>query len=128
MIRVDLGKLVKDGDRRNYFRVCPAAAEPVVIKTSIGEFKIIEISGGGCRLPAAAAPGLKGSVVLELPAGKKSAKGSRIPLQVRVANHSVESVGVEFIELAESHRELICDYVLRREIELARQKRAQKLQ
>ncbi len=130
MIRIELDSLIDGGERRNFYRVEPSPEAPVIVETSAGCFKVLEISGGGCRLPVSFSSVFREQsaipVILELPAGAGDGTRSRIPLKVRGVNCGRESVGVKFVELDSQLRELICDYVLRREIELARQRRARR--
>ena len=125
MIKVDLQKVLNDGDRRNFYRVVPAADKPVRIRSEAGSFAVLEISGGGCSLPLAARPAISGPVILELPGpdGRKI----KISLKLRLVNEKGEVLGVEFINLDPDLQETICTYVLRRDIELARQRRARAL-
>ncbi len=125
MIKVDLQKFLNDGDRRNFYRVVPAAEEPVRIRSEAGSFAVLEISGGGCSLPLAAQAAISGPVILELP-GPDDRK-IKISLKLRLVNENGGELGVEFVNLDPDLQETICSYVLRRDIELARQRRARAL-
>ena len=121
MIKVDLDNLM-GGDRRQFHRVAPSVEEPIVLKVAGGSFPLIEISGGGCRLPIAAHPLLSESDFLELCLPGRSAA---IMVQLRSVAMDEKAFGVEFVGLEEALREEICTYVRAREIELVRRFRAQ---
>ncbi len=121
MIKIDINDLM-DTDRRQFHRVAPAVEEPIVLKIAGGAFPIIEISGGGCRLPIAARSRFSESDLLELCLPGRSAA---IRVQLRPVNIGDKAFGAEFIELDQAMREVICAYVRTREIELVRRFRAQ---
>lgn len=105
------------GERRRFFRVAPAVEEPIVLKSTVGNFPLLEISGGGCRLPIAARAQLSESESLEL-----CLPGciNNIRVRLRPVNIDEKAFGAEFVGLEPDLREVICDYVRGREIELAR--------
>ena len=121
MIKLDLKELVGN-DRRQFFRIAPSVEEPILLKTQAGFFPLIEISGGGCRLPIAAHPViLKSSEqMLSLPGRSKD-----IGVNLRPVVVDEKSFGVEFVELDGEMREMIFSYVRSRELELVRRFRAQ---
>ena len=121
MIKIDINDLM-GGDRRRFHRVAPAVEEPIVLKTTGGTFPLIEISGGGCRLPIAARSQFSELDLLELHLPGRSAA---IRVQLRPVLIGEKAFGAEFIELDQAMREVICTYVRTREIELARRFRAQ---
>jgi len=120
MIKVELKELVGN-DRRQFFRVSPSVEEPILLKTKIGMFPLIEISGGGCRLPIAAQAPIQESAEQQL-----AFPGRSKPIKVNLRSVIVDekSIGVEFVGLAEDVREIICGYVRTRELELVRRFRA----
>ena len=116
MIKVDLKEL-EGNDRRQFFRVAPSVEEPILLKTAAGMFPLIEISGGGCRLPIAA------QGVIQESAGQQLAfPGRSKPIMVNLRPVIVDekSIGVEFVGLDEDVREIICGYVRTRELEMVR--------
>ncbi len=110
------------GDRRQFYRVVPSVEEPIVLKIGDGSFPLVEISGGGCSLPIAAHSKLAdaGSLDLCLPG-----RSSTISVRLQVVNIGAKAFGAMFVGLDKEVREVICDYVRSREIELARRFRAQ---
>lgn len=120
MIKVELNELVGN-DRRQFFRVAPSVEEPILLKTQTGMFPLIEISGGGCRLPIAAQAQIQASAEQQLafPGRSKS-----ITVNLRTVIVDEKSIGVEFVSLDEEMREIICGYVRTRELELVRRFRA----
>lgn len=120
MIKVELKELTGN-DRRQFFRVAPSVEEPILLKTQVGMFPLIEISGGGCRLPIAARETILKSVEQQLsfPGRSKS-----IAVNLRSVVEDEKSIGVEFVGLDEDVREIICGYVRTRELELVRRFRA----
>ncbi len=121
MIKVDLDNLM-GGDRRQFHRVAPSVEEPIVLKVAGGSFPLIEISGGGCRLPIAAHPRFSETDFMELCLPGRSAA---IMVRLRPVAMDEKAFGVEFVGLEETLREEICTYVRAREIELVRRFRAQ---
>jgi c-di-GMP-binding flagellar brake protein YcgR len=120
MIKVELKELVGN-DRRQFFRVAPSVEEPILLKTQAGMFPLIEISGGGCRLPIAAQAQIQKSVEQHL-----VFPGRNKPIVVKLSTVVVDekSIGVEFEGLDDGVREIICGYVRTRELELVRRFRA----
>jgi len=120
MIKVEFEELVGN-DRRQFFRVAPSVEEPILLKTQTGMFPLIEISGGGCRLPIAARAPIQEPVEQQL-----VFPGRRKPITVNLRTVIVDekSIGVEFVGLNEDVREIICGYVRTRELELVRRFRA----
>jgi len=104
-------------DRRRFPRIVPSVEEPILLKTKAGLFPLIEISGGGCRLPVAAH-----TVILESAEQQLSLPGCsrNIPVNLRPVAVYQKSIGVEFVGLAGEIRKQICDYVRTREFELVR--------
>ena len=121
MIKVDLNNLM-GGDRRQFHRVLPSVEEPIIIRIAGGSFPLIEVSGGGCRLPIAAHPLISEADSLELCLPGRS---SAIMVRLRSVTVDEKAFGAEFIDLNEAMREVICTYVRAREIELVRRFRAQ---
>ncbi len=121
MIKIDFKEL-EGNDRRRFFRVAPSVEEPVLLKTPAGIFPLIEISGGGCRLPIAAQSVIQESAGLQLAFPGRS---KPIKIKLRPVMADEKSIGVEFVGLDEEIREIICTYVRGRELELARRFRAQ---
>lgn len=121
MIKVDFNHLM-EGDRRRFHRVAPSVEEPIILKTAAGAFPLIEISGGGCRLPIGARSMLPESGLLELCLPGRSAP---IMVRLRLVGVGKKAFGVEFIDLDPDLREVICAYVRTREIEMVRRFRAQ---
>ncbi len=109
------------GDRRQFYRVAPSVEEPIVIKIAAGAFPLIEISGGGCRLPIAVHSKLSDYDILDLCLPGKSAP---IKVKIRFVNKGEKTFSVEFVDLDTAMREEICSYVRAREIELVRRFRA----
>ncbi|MBN2808954.1 MAG: PilZ domain-containing protein [Deltaproteobacteria bacterium] len=105
------------GERRRFFRVAPAVEEPIILRTAVGSFPLIEISGGGCRLPIAAHLGISEVDELDLCLPGRSCK---ISVRLRPVVVGEKVFGAEFIDLEPESREVICAYVRSREIELAR--------
>ncbi len=121
MIKVDINDLL-GSDRRHFYRVAPSVEEPIILKTAGGSFPLIEISGGGCRLPVAAHSQFSESDLLELHLPGQSAA---IRVKLRPVIMGEKAFGAEFVNLDKELREVICTYVRAREIELARRFRAQ---
>ncbi len=109
-------------ERRQFYRVGPSVEEPIVLKTGDGNFPLIEISGGGCRLPIAAQLSILETDLLDLCLPGIS---NAIKVRLRTMNADEKSFGVEFVELDPQLREVICNYVRSREIELVRRFRDQ---
>ena len=120
MIKLDLKELVGN-DRRQFFRVAPSVEEPILLKTKAGFFPLIEISGGGCRLPIAAHPVIlkTSEQLLSLPGRSKD-----IGVCLRPVVLEEKSFGVEFVDLDDEMRDMIFGYVRTRELELVRRFRA----
>jgi hypothetical protein len=116
MTSVSTDELVGN-DRRMFSRIVPSVEEPILLRTKAGLFPLIEISGGGCRLPVAAH-----TVILESAEQQLSLPGRScsIPVNLRPVAVHQKSIGVEFVGLAGELREQICDYVRTRELELVR--------
>ena len=121
MIKVDTNDLM-GSDRRQFYRVAPSVEEPIILKTAGGAFPLIEISGGGCRLPIAARSRFSESDLLELCLPGRS---TAIMVRLRPVTMEEKAFGAEFVELDKAMREVICAYVRTREIELVRRFRAQ---
>ncbi|MEA3348965.1 MAG: PilZ domain-containing protein [Pseudomonadota bacterium] len=121
MIKVDINDLI-GGDRRHFYRVAPSVEEPIILKTAGGSFPLVEISGGGCRLPIAAHSKFSESDLLELHLPGQS---TAIMVKLRLVIMGEKTFGAEFLELDKELREVICTYVRTREIELVRRFRAQ---
>ncbi len=116
MTSISAGDLAGN-ERRKFPRIIPSVEEPILLKTQAGMFPLIEISGGGCRLPVAAHEAILESAEqqLSLPGLSRT-----IPVNLRpVAVHS-KSIGVEFVGMAGELREHICNYVQSRELEMVR--------
>jgi len=116
MIKVDLDDLF-GGERRQYYRIAPSVEEPIVLKIAGQAFPLLEVSGGGCRLPISAHSRFSDADVLEL-----SLPGRSAAIMVRLRSMSLgeKAFGAEFIDLEDTLREEICSYVRAREIEIAR--------
>ena len=121
MIKVDLKEL-EGNNRRRFFRVAPSVEEPILLKTAAGMFPLIEISGGGCRLPIAAQSAMRESAAQQLVFPGRS---KPIVVNLRPVAVDEKSIGVEFVGLEEEVREIICGYVRARELEMVRRFRAQ---
>ncbi|MEA3334119.1 MAG: PilZ domain-containing protein [Pseudomonadota bacterium] len=121
MIKVDLDSLM-GGDRRQFHRIAPSVEEPIILKVAGTVFPLIEVSGGGCRLPIAAHLQFSESDFLELCLPGRSAA---IMVQLRPVAIDEKAFGAEFVGLDADMREVICTYVRAREIELVRRFRAQ---
>ncbi len=121
MIKVDISDLL-GRDRRHFYRVAPSVEEPIILKTAGGSFPLVEISGGGCRLPVAAHSQFSESDLLELHLPGQS---TAIRVKLRPVIMGEKAFGAEFVELDKEFCEVICTYVRAREIELARRFRAQ---
>ena len=120
-MKIDINDLM-GGDRRQYYRVSPSVEEPIILKTAGGSFPLIEISGGGGRLPIAAHPWVSKSDFMELYLPGQS---TAIMVQLSPSSKDEKTFGVAFVELDQALREVICSYIRDREIELARRFRAQ---
>ena len=120
-MKIDVNDLT-GGDRRQYYRVAPSVEEPIILKTAGGAFPLIEISGGGCRLPIAAHPWVSKSDFMELYLPGRS---TSIMVQMCPLSKDEKTFGVKFVELDQAMREEICTYIRAREIELVRRFRAQ---
>ncbi|MCD6293087.1 MAG: PilZ domain-containing protein [Deltaproteobacteria bacterium] len=116
MIKVDLDDLVGD-DRRQFHRVVPSVEEPIILRVGGEAFPLLEVSGGGCRLPIAARSYFSETDFLELCLPGRS---SSIPVRLRTVSVEDEAFGAAFIDLDVDKREVICTYVRMREIELVR--------
>ena len=116
MTSISSGELAGN-DRRMFSRIVPSVEEPILLKTKAGLFPLIEISGGGCRLPVAAY-----TVILESAEQQLSLPGCshNIPVNLRPVAVHQKSIGVEFVGLAGELRKQICDYVQIRELEMVR--------
>ncbi len=116
MTSISAGDLAGN-ERRKFPRIIPSIEEPILLKTQAGQFPLIEISGGGCRLPVAAH-----EVILKSAEQQLSLPGLSHPITVKlrpVVVHS-KSFGVEFVGLNSELREHICSYVRSRELEMVR--------
>ncbi len=104
-------------DRRQFPRIVPSVEEPILLKTQAGLFPLIEISGGGCRLPVAAH-----TVILESANQQLSLPGrsKNIIVNLRPVVVHEKSIGVEFVNLTDEIRDEICNYVQIREMEMVR--------
>ena len=121
MIKIDLNDLLA-GDRRQYYRIAPSVEEPIVLKIAGQVFPLLEVSGGGCRLPISALNQFSDADVLELSLPGRSAS---IMVRMRTMSLGEKTFGAEFIDLEDTLREEICSYVRAREIEIARRFRVQ---
>ena len=110
------------GERRRFFRVTPSVEEPILLKTAGGNFPLIEISGGGCRLPVAARSWFSESELVDLYLPGRS---SNVRVRLRPKSGDEKAFGAEFVGLDKTLREVICAYVRSREIELVRRFRDQ---
>ena len=110
-----------DRDRRQFYRVVPSVEEPIILKVEGGAFPLIEISGGGCRLPIAARSRISDSDLLEIHLPGRSAS---IRVQLRPVAIGEKVFGAKFVGLDTAMREVICAYVRTRELELIRRFRA----
>lgn len=119
--KVDLDGLI-GSDRRQFFRVAPSVEEPIILKVAGVSFPLIEVSGGGGRLPIAAHQQISESDFLELCLPGRS---TAINVRLRSVTMDEKVLSVEFIDLDPAMREVICTYVRTREIELVRRFRAQ---
>lgn len=107
---------------RNYFRVTPSPSAPVYLRIGTQRFPVIDISAGGMAIPPGRfTSGTRFSATLHLPQGRPP-----IPTVVDVVKVvQGKMAALEFAKIKDEDREMLHQYVLKRQKEQIEHQRSQ---